>query len=134
MDSSDIVDKYFIYLTDFEESSLNPKDRAFTEIWHSLGLIQNSGLHNYLFDLEQKTTAISSYYRTYDLTKCANILELGYDLYIEYTKAHSSDSSADEFRSVFEEEIDNLEESFYESEDEIVAALLPSCRTRDRLG
>lgn len=133
MDEFDIVDKHFDFIYGQPESTHSDTDKAFLEVWHTFGVIQKSGLHNYLCDAFEEVPLIISYYRSLELTKCADTLSLAMDLLSDYRSTLEGELCSEGFRLKFEDELNSLEDGFYDEEDNMTKLLVASIPLQNRL-
>ena len=124
MKNAECVDQYFCRVGELPSAQLTPQAHALIEVWHSFGLIQNGGLHNYLCEIGSEAIKTAGHYRKLRLSRCAEMIESSYGLWAEYwPDSDPSDSDPDAFRRRFGHELDHIEREFYASEDEIVDQL-----------
>jgi len=130
----EIVDEYFCKVCDIPASELDPASHALVEVWHSFGLIQGGGLHNYLCEVGNEVQTTLAHYRAVNLHKCHELLDEAYKLWREYWPHVSPDKSdPDAFLDRFGHKLDVIEWSFCDEEEEIVNRLYDVVQSQTKM-
>lgn len=126
MESWELVDNYFCKICNANESDLTVNDSRLIQVWHSFGRIQGSGLHVFLSEGNNDLLEAKNAYQALGLNKCFDAIESVSKLWEIYNKnqTNSHEVDSDEFRILYSDEIDALEEDFYNEEDNVVETLL----------
>ncbi|PLX93561.1 MAG: hypothetical protein C0621_07220 [Desulfuromonas sp.] len=118
----EIVDKVFCRLVD--QKTNNDLEQIVIDIWHSSGLIRGGGLHNYVGEAADINKVIDSY-SFIGQSQCSNCIAKAKEYWEKYSSGKpESDLDCDDFREIFDSQLDDLEETFYNSEEKIIQALV----------
>jgi len=126
MEPWEVVDSYFCKICEIPEEELNPESHSLVQVWHSFGLIQNGGFHSYLCTVGDEALKVAEHYRSIGSEAGAGLIEQLAQLWRQYRSPHSPDESdPDSFRELFDSELDDIEEKFYDLEESLIDALFP---------
>jgi hypothetical protein len=104
------------------------------DVWHSHGLIENSGFHCFFAVAKRSTTkSVVKAYEEAGLPRCADIIRQAETLYLEAKRQLAkggTPADADAVRRVIDGELTSLEHEFYAMSDLITLRL--ACFIREK--
>jgi hypothetical protein len=128
-DDFKLVDDYFCRICDLPD--LDPSSRALVEVYHSFGLIQNGGFHNYLCALGDDVSVVAEQYRKLGLMDGFKAITAAHSLWRAYwPELPPDESDSQEFRERFGPQLNVIEESFYALDSTVIAKLATIVRER----
>jgi hypothetical protein len=118
------VDDIFCALADKEENQMpiSASEQVVLDVWHSFGLIENGGFHNYLCFNEDDLHRIIISYKTAGLKECALYIEKAENDWKKYLSENRK-VDADHFREIYRSHLDEIEDGFYGFEKEMISSL-----------
>ena len=129
MDDFDFIDNFFCEIAQKEEDegtySLTYEQKVVLWIWHSKGLIDNGGFDNFLV-WEEASVELAEMFKEINLIHVAEIFEKIFMLFPEIESSSDSvrrDQIVSSKRKEIDEELERLNQQFYES-DELIESKL----------
>ena len=120
----EIVDDYFCKVCDVPETELDSDSLAVVQAWHSFGLIQNGGLHSYLYEIREEAEPVANAYRHAGVDRGSELILSAMALWKSYwLETDPTESDSDDFRRRYESELDTIEQEFFDLENDIVTHL-----------
>lgn len=119
-----LLDTLFVTLCDKPKESLSADEAILVNIWHTMGLIENGGLHDFLCATDINLDELLMDYRNINVPNASEPLEEAVLTFRQWLKkTNPSDPDPEEFRKQHGELLDRAEDRFYAAELEIIRAL-----------
>ena len=121
----EFVDQLFIGLCDQPEAKLKPAETVLINVYHTYGLIQNGGMHNFFCETEMDLDLLAGDYQKLDTPGVSNAFDEGVKLFKKWKKREwpRKTSDANRFRKDCGDQLDEIERPFYDGDDQLVNSL-----------